>query len=317
MRQMASWRRLAIGSAGWLLLSVLLPATAAPCSICRCGDPTFNALGKDGWTVQGWRFALDAERFDKEEGDLAADGESQVENRVTANASYGLSEVVSLFARVPLSVRRLESRDAAGAVDSLHTTGLSDPELYGQLRLWASRFGPKVGRRTTVSLLAGVKTPWGQNDLSRGGVRLEEHAQPGTGSTDVFGSLAFLYIVDRQSALFASVGYRDTGTNAHDYRYGRALLGNLAYEHKLGGRVDGAVELNFRDAARDVVDASGATGPDTGGWLVYLTPRLLVNAGSGVVLRVAVQVPVARGLNGVQHERAVVNAGFTCLFGGR
>ena len=41
------------------------------CSICRCGDPTFNALGKDGFDAHGFRVALDWERFDKDEGDPA------------------------------------------------------------------------------------------------------------------------------------------------------------------------------------------------------------------------------------------------------
>jgi hypothetical protein len=35
------------------------------------------------------------------------------------------------------------------------------------------------------------------------------------------------------------------------------------------------------------------------------------------VFRVAVQIPLVRGLNGVQRERAVVGGGFTCLFGSR
>ena len=56
-----------------------------------------------------------------------------------------------------------------------------------------------------------MKTPWGQNDVAQDGERVDEHAQPGTGSTDVFGSLAFLYLIDQESALFVSSGYRDTG----------------------------------------------------------------------------------------------------------
>ena len=62
---------------------------AEACSICRCGDPTFNALGKDGFNARGFRVALDWERFDKDEGDPAVESESQVENRLTALVSYG------------------------------------------------------------------------------------------------------------------------------------------------------------------------------------------------------------------------------------
>jgi hypothetical protein len=283
--------------------------------MCRCGDPTFNALAKDGFTAQGWHVAFDAERFEKTEGDPAADAESLVEHRYTFFASYGLGEKVTLLARVPLSERRLVMASPGGPPETVNTQGLGDPEIQGQLRLGSSRFGAGVGRRASVIVTAGVKTPWGENDVSQDATRVDEHAQPGTGATDVTGGLAFLYLLDRHSAVFASAAYRHTGTNSHGYRYGSALLANLTYERKIGGRLDGVVDLNFRSAAQDVVDASGARDPDTGGSLLYVTPRLLLDLGRGVVLRAAVQIPTLRSLNGFQEERAVVNVGFTYLLG--
>jgi hypothetical protein len=92
------------------------------------------------------------------------------------------------------------------------------------------------------------------------------------------------------------------------------VLGNIAYEHKLGSRVDGVIELNSRHARRDVVDFAGTVDDDTGGTLVYLTPRLLVNVAKTVVLRATVQVPVVRDLYGAQKERTVVNVGMSYLF---
>ncbi len=292
-----------------------LPALAEPCSICRCGDATFNALGKEGLTVEGLRLAMDWERFDKTEGDPVSDSESQVENRLTLHASYGFNDRLSLLARVPLSTRQLETTSAGAPPDAEHTTGLSDPELYAQVRLWSSRFGTAVGRRTTLSLVGGVKTAWGENGLTRDGVRVDEHAQPGTGATDVFASAALLFLPTRESAIFASLGYRRTGTNDAGYRYGSSLLANLAYERKLAARLDGIVELNFRNAARD--RAPDGAIPNTGGALLYATPRLAFAAGGGVVLRLAVQIPLVRDLVGTQHERVVVNGGITYLVGRR
>ena len=290
------------------------PATGFACSICRCGDPTFNALGKDGFAARGWRLALDWERFDKQEGDPALESESQVENRITAFASYGLGEKLTFFARVPYSIRHLDVSAPGLEPQRVRTNGLSDPEVYAQARLWASRLSGGLGRRASLSLNAGVKAPWGENELRRGDGRADEHAQPGTGSTDVLASLAFLYLVDARSAVFVSTGYRHTGANGHGYRYGRSLLATAAYEHKLGERLDGVVELDFRRAGRDRSDASGTLDEDTGGSLLYLTPRLLIDLGHGTVLRVAGQLPVARGLNGHQRERAVLNVGLTYLF---
>jgi hypothetical protein len=299
------------------LVATLGLALAAPpaqaCSICRCGDPTFNALAKDGFARSGFRAALDSDRFDKQEGDPTAEVESQVEQRTTLLLSYGFEERVTVFARVPWSVRNLTASVADAAPEKIHTSGLSDPELYAQVRVWGSNMAPGLGRRASLSLTAGVKAPWGRNNLRQEGLRLDEHAQPGTGSTDLFGSVGVLYLLDPRSSFFASTGYRRNGANGEGYRYGSTLTANVAYEHKLGHAVDGVLELNFRQAQRDRVDADGTLAEDTGGALLYVTPRLLVHLGHGVVLRVAGQIPTARSLNGHQKERAVLNAGLTYL----
>lgn len=286
---------------------------ASPCSICRCGDPTFNALGKEGYVAQGLRLALDWERFDKQEGDPALEAEELIEQRVTALVSYGVSERLALYARVPLSFRDFSTTEEGEPGEAFTTRGLSDPEIYGQFRIAWSSFQPSVGRRSSLSLLGGVKTALGQNDYEREGERVDEHAQPGTGSTDAFGGLAGLHLIDARSALFASLQYRHTGTNDFGYRYGRVFLANLAYERKLAARLDGVVELNFRHAGADASDGSGVE--NTGGSVLYLTPRVLVDLGANVVLRAAAQIPVARSLNGVQEERSVLNAGLSFRFG--
>jgi len=289
--------------------------SAFACSICRCGDPTFSALGKDGFHATGLRLAVDWERFDKDEGDPAAESESQVENRFTALASYGFSDRFSLTARVPLSWRHLTSTSPDSEPETTQTSGLSDPEIYSQLRIWASPLNPSVGRRTSITLVAGVKTAWGQNDVEENGERVDEHAQPGTGSTDAFGSLVLLYLIDPRSSLFVSSGYRGTGSNDFGYRYGSTFTANLAYEHKFGSRLDGILELNFRDAKKDRVDAEGTLDEDTGGSLLFVTPRVLVSLGHGVALRASAQIPLFKDLNGFQKERAVANVGLTYLLG--
>jgi hypothetical protein len=291
---------------------LLAAAGAEPCSICRCGDPTFNALGKDGYARPGWRLAFDWERFDKSEGPLDVEGEDLVENRFTLLAAYGFSDHLLVQARVPLSYRHFTEYEDGAVAESYDTSGLSDPDVSAQLRLWGSTLGP-LGRRTSLWLQGGVKTALGQNDAMFDGALADEHAQPGTGSTDVTGGLSFVHLVDRRSSLFASTAYRRTGENSRGYRYGSVFLASLAYERKLGGRLDAVVELDYRDAARDTSD--GEEQENTGGSLLYLTPRMLLDLGHGVVLRGALQIPVARSLNGVQEERVVANVGVTVLFG--
>jgi hypothetical protein len=316
-------------AAGFVLLLAAAAPPARGCSICRCGDPTFNALGTDVYKEGAFRVSLDWERFDKEQGLLAGEEgaaakheghadinlgrETVVENRFTTALSYTFGERAVAVARIPWSSRH--AGVTSGELDGASTSReLADPELYALVRLWASDFSGGLGRRAWISALGGVKTAWGKNDLTQGGERLDEHLQPGTGSTDWFGGLSGLYLLDSRSSLFGSVQVRRAGTNGFDYRYGSSTLANFGYERKLGRIWDAAVELNFRAAGRDEVDAGGFLDPNTGGRLLYVSPRVIVDLGKGLVGRLAVQVPVYRDLNGDQRERAVANVGLTYLF---
>jgi len=118
--------------AGLILMSSM-PAHA--CCMCRCGDPTFNALGTDVYKDGAFRVALDWERFSKQQGILregeaaALKGatsdlghESQVENRFTTALSYTFHERVVAVARVPFTSRELTDPEGRSSQD-----GLSDP----------------------------------------------------------------------------------------------------------------------------------------------------------------------------------------------
>ena len=308
-------RRGAICVALSLLCLWIVPSRIRACSICRCGDPTFNALGTNVYSAGQFHLALDWERFSKTQATEEGGTDAEVENRYTATLSYSFGERFLVVARVPFSHRRLvETFEGEGEPEVVTTDGLSDPEFYALVRLWSSSFGPGLGRRTWMSAVFGVKTPWGRNDIREDGVRVDEHAQSGTGSTDLFGGLSGFYLFDADSALFASAQYRGTGRNDFGYKYGDITMANLAYERKLSEVFDGVVELNFRHARRDQVDFSGEVDPNTGGSILYVTPRVLVNLGKGIVLRLAVQVPVVERLYGVQDEKVNYNAGVTFLF---
>jgi opacity protein-like surface antigen len=296
------------------VIGAMITVPSWACSICRCGDPTFNALGKEGVAQSGLRLAFDWEQFEKAEGIAGDDFDFLRERRSTLLVAYGISDRFGVFARIPYSSREL-TETANGETEEVHHSGLADPELYGQVRLWSSALEGDVGVRTSLYAVAGVKTHWGENDASVDGARLDEHAQTGTGSTDWFAGLSGSYQINPRSALFASAQYRHTGYNDYDYRYGSVRLINLAYEHKLGSRWDAVLEVNYRNSNRDVVDALGNTDPNTGGAITYLTPRLLFDVGGGWVIRAAAQLPLSNaGLNGFQDERSVANIGVTRVF---
>ncbi len=189
------------------LAGAVIAVPAWGCSICRCGDPTFNALGNEGVAQTGLRLALDWDQVEKTQGSPDEEFSSVHEERTTFLAAYGISDRFGVFARLPYSERSLTEIED-GENEHLSASGLSDPEIYGQARLWSSAFEGDVGVRTSVYAVFGVKTAWGENDASRNGERLDEHVQPGTGSTDWFAGLSGSYQLDPHSAMFASGQYR-------------------------------------------------------------------------------------------------------------
>ncbi len=319
-----------------LFATALIPTLAAACSVCRCGDPTFNALGTDIFTRGQFHLALDYEYLEKSQGadaehhdEAAAHAlasslgphplphgdeehggrEELTESRMVITASYGFTERFQIVGRIPWSRREISS-----SAESSSASGLGDPEIYGIFRLWSAPWKEGMGRSSWVSVLAGVKTAWGENDASADGERLDEHVQPGTGSTDLFGGLSAVHLLDERSTIYGSLQYRSADRNDHGYRYGDSVLANVGYEHKLGSRWDAALELNGRDAARDEIDADDEEDPDTGGTILFLQPRLLVHLGRNIVARLAVQVPVYDDLDGEQEEKSVFNVGVTATF---
>jgi hypothetical protein len=319
-----------------VLVVVAAAERSSACSICRCGDPVFNSLGLNIYASGAWRVALDWDHLSKEQGiweeeghaaalDVEGDRESIVEQRVTATVAATLGERLALMARVPMSQRVLETEAGhAGALSAraMHTEtgstdsdGLADPELVALVRIWGSPFRGDLGRRAWVAAQIGVKTSWGENDLASGGERLDEHLQPGTGAPDWTGGLSTVVVLDQRSTMFASAAYRQTGTNDYDYRYGPAALAALGFERKLGKRVSAVVELDYRDSERDVVDADSTHDPNTGGRIVYFTPRLAWALSPQLVGRFAAQLPVSEKLYGEQDEGPVFTVGLSVLVG--
>ncbi len=300
--------RRALAVLGFVILLLALPRAAAACSMCRCSDPVFSALGEGLYTYGGFQVALDWNRLDQSQG-AGPELEAQIRNSMVATISYGWQERLTFVAQVPYTFNHLTADGEVQTAD-----GLGDPAFYVYVRLWSSKFSSGLGRRAWISATVGVKTPWGKNDVTSDGERLDEHVQPGTGATNLSGGLSGLYLLDEKSSLYASVAYTGTGRNQFGYKYGDNVQANLVYDRKLTEWLDGVVELNFLDAKRDQVDTLGVPDPSTGGQTLYVTPRVGVHIVRGLVARAAVQIPVWENLNGIQDVKPAFTAGLTYVF---
>jgi hypothetical protein len=199
----------------------------------------------------------------------------------------------------------------AEGVEDAHDLG--DPTFYVYGRLWASDFGPGLGRRAWLSAIFSVKTPWGENDAEEDGERLDEHVQPGTGATNLAGGLSFLYLFDADSSIYLSSLYTGTGRNDFGYKYGNNVQVNAVYDRRLTDWLDVLGEVNFLAANHDEI-VSGVQDPNTGGNTLFLTPRIAVNIVKGLVARTSAQFPVWKDLNGIQEIKPTYSAGLTWVF---
>lgn len=302
------WR--ALLGAG-LVVSLVAPSVEG-CSLCRCGDPAFTLVGSQIFSPVRWRVGFDTDRFSKDQlselhaGDHeTALREEEVEQRYTFSATYSASRRWTLVARVPFAQRTITVGDERESL-----SGLADPELLAHYRV-ASAAQPG----SWVALTAGVHAGWGQNDKRLNGERAEEHLQPGSGAAGASGGVAFAKLLSGETSLFGSLSARVNGRNDAGYRYGHALLANLAVEHALVKRLNGVIELNYRWAARDEMEP-GVRDENSGGSVLYVSPRLLlkIDPRQNLWLRVGAQIPLAKDLYGDQNEKTNLLAGLTMRF---
>jgi hypothetical protein len=292
-------------------LLISLPLLAAPsrvdaCSMCHCGDPTFTLVGSQIFVPNQWWISLDGGRYEKTTGVTGEPGvsESETEDRYTFSLTRSFGRGVTLVAQLPIADKTVVSDEGTQSL-----TGLSNPELLANFRVGAAEGRPG----NWLSLGAGVRLPWGESAGQIGGQRADEHVQPSTGAWGGLVSLSFSRLVGDEASFFGSVLGRVNGRNDFGYQYGNGVFANVAYERRLLKWLNGVVELNYRWAAHDE-DQPAVQDPDTGGTVLYVTPRVIAKIQKGLYFRVAVQVPIIESLYGVQNEKTNVLIGFTSRF---
>ena len=219
--------------------------------------------------------------------------------------AYGLTDQILLSADVPFVDKTIR---ADGESESAR--GLGDASI-----------GLIVQRKPDDKqpfLFAGgvsVKLPTGANNKrDASGNLLEEHLQPGTGSTDIAFGVAFT----KESHGFGSglwyggLQARINGRNSRGMQYGNALFYNFGYSHPIGKKAHASLELVGRFAQKD--HASGVADDNSGGHLLYLGAGLQAPLGEQFSVGIGWQLPILERLNGDQTERGVFSIGIAGRF---
>jgi hypothetical protein len=294
-------------AAALLTAGFLLPGRPAlACSLCACGDPLVAASDSSS-DPNALRLGVESEWLTAS-ADVAEDGATGHENveqgTVRMVAVYSPVAALNVVVQAPLvwkTTRTTLGAERATAKQS----GLGDLDLGARWFLY-DRSDFSSMRHQTFALSAGSSLPTGANRAEAGGVRLDEHAQLGTGAFGPY--VGALYGLDQADWHgFASLTGRYRTQNDFGYRYGAALAWTVQAQRQLGSRfavglgVDGRWAVADRDAGADV--------PHTGGLVLAAVPQLSADVGGGVWLSVRAQVPFATALRGVQDVGPTFLAG--------
>ncbi|BDG07314.1 hypothetical protein AMPC_04270 [Anaeromyxobacter paludicola] len=287
-------------------LALASPPAARACSVCGCGDPQLDA--SDPAAASGrFRLQLASEYLSMDAGTEGAPGSTDHLKQVSlrADAVWSPAEWLSLLARVPYVRKDLTTTGPGAQGPGSSLSGLGDAELGARITL-LSRVDLGRGRSHGLALTGGASLPTGSNDARRGGERLDEHGQLGTGS---FGPYAGLHYAFSQGDwyAFASVTGRFHTVNGFGYQYGEALLWTAEAQYRLGQRVAVSLGLDGREAWADL--DHGLAVESTGGLVLAASPAAYLSVGGGMWLGVRAQLPFYARLRGEQSVGPVLVGG--------
>ena len=284
------------------LALVLVPRPSEACASCACGDPTLTALGAEQpfqGRVRVWselRYRTDRT------GASGVDAMGLAEWRNDVGIAWAPASWLFLSLNVPLLTRAVQFVDLSQDRGS----GIGDSEVRAKFYVWKDReFAPDH----LVSLVAGLKLPTGSVRVQSGtGLPLSSEAQPGSGTLDPIGGLAYSYFGGRISGFASGTFYlpiHARGVFQPGPSLRTTLAGQVQAHRLLAVRLGADTRLDSRAKVEGTVD------PHSGGFIAFASPELLLSPVQDWTFYVQARVPVLNLLQGVHREGPFWGAGVT------
>jgi len=220
-------------------------------------------------------------------------GTSLTEWALNLGAGYAFSSRWALSVTVPVLFRSLESADLSRD----QSTNLGDVEALGKWVLFRDR---DFAARHLVSLLAGMRFPTAPLQRLPDGTVLTSDIQAGPGAWWFIAGASYYGRLGGPWSIYASVlGYLPTKgrEGLEPAPTGRGTLHVQAQPWpwlslRLGTdlRLDGVWHEN------------GEVSPDTGGFIAFLSPAVLVSPATDWLIQLGVRIPVINALEGAHTE---------------
>jgi len=205
--------------------------------------------------------------------------------------------------------------DEEEAVEKLgDSSGMGDLTVYGQYQ-----FLEHSDNGSRAAFLFGIKAPTGStHEHNAEGERFEAEHQPGSGSWDVLGGLAYSTHLSR-AGFDANVLYTFANEGSQNSNLGDVFNYNVALSWRLRGNEKAAHEharerahehgesswdliLELNGDWREKVNVRGHSDNNAGGNIAYLSAGTRGLWGNGWSFSLSAGVPVVEDLNGIQSE---------------
>jgi len=227
-------------------------------------------------------------------GEPGVDRVKLVEERAAASLAYAPSNWLMMSITAPLLFRQVT--EANLAKDSV--TGIGDIELRGKLFVYRDHdFAPNH----LLALVAGVKIPTAALSSRADGSSIPAELQPGTGSFDPITGFAYAYFGGDFSLFVSEVLYTPLWGRA-DFRMGTSWRGTHMVQYQFTAAFAARLSFNTRLETKARLRNPSGIEPDTGGFVGFVAPALVVSPWTDLVLYMEVQVPVINALVGHHDE---------------
>jgi hypothetical protein len=236
----------------------------------------------------------------------------------TVGLSYGVVEnfqvglTLGYYNAVNPREAEFDSGTGETEIATFDPDGLTDLWLTGKYRFYRGPLG-------SFAVFGGVKFPTGKFEVKNSaGERVEPSATAGSGSYDGMLGLAYSRFLTSRVTFDAS-GQYTLRSEADDFRLGDRIDAGVAFAYRFTEdiqrfpQVSAFAEANVRHLFKSEED--GASDPNTGGTVLFITPGVRVGFSKTVSFTVSAPVPVVQDLNGTQLEtRYKINGGLTFSF---
>jgi hypothetical protein len=245
------------------------------------------------------RLSVDLRHRRDELGEPRVDRLRLEEQRADVQSAWAPHERVFLLATLPLLRRNLRYEDGSSST----TLGLGDAELRGKVFVYQDE--PSLPRHL-VALTAGLKLPTAPRQTDAAGASLPPEAQPGTLSWDPLLGASYAFFA-RPWSTYASVqGALPTGAPSR-FRASPTLRSTLALQRQLGMSLAARFGIDTRVDGKAF--ENGEAERDSGGWITYASPELLVSPATDLLVVLSLRLPVLARLDGFHQESLVAGLG--------